>query len=209
MKKPQGTYQTIRRGLEIGSSKNNMRISHDGEVTYSGKGTTWDDIQTSLTGRRLSSNAGRVDYNYEENAIEFQDDGDITNVNDCVSWSIQYPHKAVTDGVFRVHVHWEQEDATSREWTLWYRLQPIGTAKGTTWTEVVIDTNTNNIIPYTSGVLNQITSLVNIDMTDAGLSCIVQFRLTRSDSEGGVILGQFVDAHYAIDSTGSSEEFIK
>jgi hypothetical protein len=197
-------------GLQIGSNKDCVRITRQGEVQYRGLASTWEDIQTSLIGRQLSSPAGAVDYNYAENTITMKPNGVISNVNDCVSWNIQYPHKARVDGSFNVHLHWEQVDSTPRQFTLWYRKQPLGAAKATAWVPVVVNTGAaTNAFPYVSGTLNQITRLVSIDMTGAGLSCIVQFRLTRSDAVAGNIEAQFADAHYEIDSTGSAEEYRK
>lgn len=205
-------WENVTHGMRFGSSQNNLKIFQDGTLRWTGTSTTYEDIQTSLTGRRLASNAGAVDYNWEENTIEFSANGDISNINDCVSWSIQFPHKAKPDSLFRVHVHWEQTDATDREWTLWYRLQDIGGTKVTTWTEVVVSTAApNSVFVYPgSGTLNQITKLVDVDTTGYGMSTVMQFRLTRSDSVGGGAIGAtFVDAHYEIDSTGSWGEFQK
>ena len=78
----------------------------------------WDDLATSLIGRRLFSNLGAVDYNYAENAIAFSANGDITKDNDCVIWNLQKPHGTKASSTLNMHFHYEQTDSTAREFTL-------------------------------------------------------------------------------------------
>jgi len=169
----------------------------------------WDDLANSLIGRRLYSNSGSVDYDYSENAIVFSQNGDITDDNDCVIWNLQKPHAMSDNDTMNMHIHWEQTDNTTREFTLRYRIQSNGEAKTTAWTEVIVDTNTNNAFTYSSGTLNQITNLVHIDLSNATISATVQFRMTRSDSAGGIINTTFVDAHIPYDQLGSRQEYVK
>lgn len=170
----------------------------------------WDDLANSLIGRRLYSNSGTVDYDYENNAISFSANGDIDDINDCVIWNLQKPHGARDDSTLNMHMHYEQTDATAREFTLRYRIQDNATAKTTAWTTVVANTSVNNVFPYTSGTLNQISTLEAIDWSTVGISSTVQFRMTRSDSVAGVVLVTFTDGHVAYDQDrGSREEFVK
>lgn len=170
----------------------------------------WDDLANSLIGRRLTSNQGTVDYDYDENAIVFSSGGDITDLNDCVNWNIQKPHGARADSTFNLHMHYEQDTATTREITVWYRIQDNSQAKTTAWTEIIVDTNTNNVFPYTSGTINQIVRIQEIDWSAVNISSTVQFRMTRTDSNGGTLSATFVDGHVAYDQDrGSREEFVK
>lgn len=195
--------------LYIGNGANRTKIETDGSLAFEGDSTTWEDIQTSLIGRRLYSSAGSIDYDYTENAIVFSDDGDITSINDVVTWNIQYPHKAKVDGSLNTHIHWEQTSTDTITWTLEYRIQSNNDAKTTAWTQVIVDSDDGNVFTYTSGTLNQITKIVDVDMTGASISSVVQFKLTRSDSNGGTVLATFVDSHYEIDTIGSRAEFVK
>lgn len=201
--------ENITHGLRIGSDKNHMLIDEFGQVAYRGKASTWEDIQTSVTGVQLDVAAGTADRNFDNNSITLQPGGVITDDGDCLSWSIQYPHKAVTNGELRVHMHWEQTALFAGEMTLQYRVQQNGGAKATSWTTVVVPFgNTGqDTFAYVSGTLNQITPLAAIQV--AGLSTIVQFRLCRTDAIAGSIEVLFLDAHYEIDGTGSSEEYVK
>jgi hypothetical protein len=307
-----------------------MIINEFGEVSYRGKASTWEDIQTSINGVQLEVPAGTADRNFDNNSITLQPGGSISTDGDCLAWSVQYPHKAKTNGELRVHMHWEQTALFAGEMTLAYRVQQNGGAKSTLWiTDVVpfgsgpgayanvtltlaaqptaddmmtlgsvtytfvetasvsgdieigselAETQANivaairgtdggineenpdvdcatefeeddtllieareigaagnlldstetftsesnvfssttllggaevaeDVFEYTSGTLNQITRLAAIPV--AGLSTIVQFRLCRTDSETGDIEVLFLDAHYEIDGTGSSEEYVK
>ena len=127
-----------------------------------------------------------------------------------MNWNVQKPHGAKDDSVFKLHMHWEQTDATTREFKLRYRIQENNSAKTTAWTEVTIDTNTNNVFSYTSGTLNQITRLADIDWSNVSLSSTVQFRMTRSDATAGVVDVTFVDGHVEYDQArGSAQEYVK
>jgi len=194
---------------QFGSEANNTFIEEDGSVKWNGDATTWDDIVGSLIGRRLSSTAGRLDYDYNENSIKMQNNGNIGNENDRLMFSYQYPHAAKEDGEMRLHIHWEQTNNVDKEFTLQYRIQSNGSAKTTAWQTVVISTAANNIFTYISGTLNQITELEQIDMTGAGISSTVQFRLARTDSESGDVHATFVDAHIERDRIGSRQEYVR
>lgn len=193
----------------FGTVDNNTEFESDGTMVMKGSATAWEDIQSSLIGRRLSSNQGTVDYDYEENTVNFSQNGEIDNINDCIIFSYQHPHKAKQDSSLNLHIHFEQSSNTEYEFTVWYRVQSVGGTKVDTWTEVVVNTTTGNKFQYVSGTLNQICELTSIDMTGAGISAQIQFRMTRTDSNGGVVPSTFVDAHYEIDTLGSNEEYIK
>lgn len=195
--------------LYIGNGANRIKVSLDGTLTTEGTATTWNDVRTDLFGARLSVNRGRVDYNYDEGSITLQDNGDIDNNDDVVQGSFQMPHDAKEDSLFKFHIHWWQTDNTSREFTVSYRVQPNGSAKTVPWTPIVVTADaTTNAFTYTSGTLNQITALFNLDTTGFGLSSLIQFKLTKSDNNGDVD-ATFLDAHYEIDSLGSAEEYVK
>lgn len=181
-----------------------------GSLSFHGTATVWDDLVGSLIGKRLSATTGKVDYDWSENAITFQSGGSISTEADIINFNFQYPHAAIEDGEMRLHVHWEQPDSTEREFTVKHRIQSNGEAKTTSWTTTVVTCNsTNNVFTYSSGTLNQITELVNVDMEDAGISATVQFQLARTDSETGDITVTFVDAHIELDSAGSETEYVK
>ena len=178
---------------------------------------SWDDLPASLIGRRLSANQGTVDYDYGESAVKFQRSGDIDDDNDVVGWNNQKPHAICADCIFKFHIHWEQnfDGPMSPTFTYQYRIQGNGDVKTTAWTDVAVTSSTGNeaFTRPSSGIINQITRLGDIDTSSVGLSSTVQFRLTRSDATTGTgtndILATFVDSHINRDQRGSRQEYVK
>jgi len=198
--------------LTIGTAPDQATIDPENGLVYTGDTTVWNDIQTSLSGRRLASSSGKVDYNYENNSISFSPSGVITNINDMVGWSIQHPHSGKVNGMINAHIHWEQVDLVAREWTLRWRKQTNKSEKDLPWNTVLVQTGGVNDLSVPDvgfTTWNQITRLVDIDTTGFGLSCVVQLQLTRSDGVAGDIEATFVDAHVELDSLGSKEEYVK
>lgn len=201
-------------GAKIGTGSDFTEIEEDGTIKRNGSATTFDDMATSLIGKRLFSNTGTVDYNYIENALKFQDRGSFASANNYVSASIQYPHKAKADGKIYPHIHWEQDSNDAVVFELQYRIQGNNQPKNTAWANMVGNT-TDSVFPYISGTLNQITQFKDgsgnayIDMTGAGISATIQFRLTRTDNINTDVLATFFDFHYEIDSDGSKTEYSK
>ena len=201
----------ISKGQNIifGTPPNYSQFESDGTLVAHGDATCWDDLVGALIGRRLSSTAGKVDYDWDENAITMQSGGDIANSADRIVFSYQFPHKAKTNSSLMLHIHWEQTSTNKIEWSGQYRVQSNNETKTTTWTSFTANSTDNSVFTYTSGTLNQITELAEIDMTGASISATVQFRLARTDSTAGDIDATFVDAHYEIDTFGSREEYVK
>ena len=203
---PDPIFDTVR----VGTAPNDYEVDADGVVVLHGDATVWTDVATSLIGRRLFSNTGTIDYDYEENAIVMSRSGDITDDNDRVIFNIQMPHEAKLNSTLKVHMHWEQTSADLKEFTTEYRVQSNGDPKNTTWTRVITNSVDNSALTWTSGTLNQITSLADVDLTGAGLSAVVQLRMTRSDTVvNDQILATFIDCHYESDGMGSREEYTK
>jgi len=188
---------------------NYSEFESDGTYVAKGDATTWDDIVGSLVATKLESVVGKLNYNFAENTITMQSGGSITNTSDRLMFNYQYPHAAIENGCMRLHIHWEQVNTNKIEFTVQYRIQSNGAAKNTTWTSVTVNSTDDSVFTYVSGTLNQITEIVHVDMTGAGISSTVQFRLARVDSTGGDIEATFVDAHIERDTIGSREEYVK
>lgn len=204
---PTGNPEVV--GLKAGTNDNYTQIEPDGTIKLVGDATVWCDLVGSLVASRLESVVGALSYNYDNNSITMDSGGNIGTSIDRLIFNFQYPHGAVTNGEMRLHIHWEQVDAVDREFTVQYRIQKNGQTKEETWTTVVVQSGVNNKFAYTSGTLGQITELVHVDMTGAGLSPTVQFRLARTDAVAGSIEATFVDAHVEEDTMGSRQEYVK
>ena len=205
---PIGIAKPISKTGDI-SNGNYFEIEPDGTDVKHGEATVWDDVVNSLVGKRLFSVVGKIDYDYEENAIVMQPGGAITSQDDRLIFNLQYPHASIVDGQMRLHIHWEQANTNQIDFTVQYRIQKNGQAKTTAWTTATANSVSNSVFTYVSGTLMQITELVNVDMTGAGISATVQFRLARTDVTTGNILATFVDAHVEKDMDGSRQPFVK
>ncbi len=199
--------------LFIGSKEegNYTEINTDGTQRLRGDSTAWKDMVADLFGKRLNSTVGKVDYDWDENAIKFQSGGSISNINDRISGNQQINHefKVGTDITFKPHIHWFQEDGTKFILTLKYRLQRNGFAKTEDWTTVTSTMNEDNdIFEYSTGTLDQLTRFPDITVT-CGISDTIQFQIARTDSLGGDMLVYFFDLHGEVDSSGSEEEISK
>lgn len=187
-----------------------FRVNSTGTVSLTGDATTWEDLREPLNGDNLYSAPGKADYDWAELAVTFDPSGDIATDGDLVTQVYQLPHACKLGSTLKLHIHWWQTDSTTRQFTWQYRLQNQGAEKTTAWSSpIAVDTNTNNAIAYTSGSLNQITRLGDIDTTGLSLSSMVQIKLTRTDAVAGKLLATYLDLHYEIDSLGSNTEFTK
>jgi hypothetical protein len=175
----------------------------------------FNDYVFTLTGERLNSAAGSVQYDWNEGAVVFKPNGEIGNTADVVVCDGQYPHSGDLTGKIYPHLHWWQPDNRNYVFTMRYRIHPNGQPKTGTWTEVTAQANTpDSVFQYVSGTLNQITffgsgqgsQAAGIQLPANALSCIVQFRFTRTDTLSGDILGQSFDFHYLVDSRGSKTQ---
>lgn len=171
--------------------------------------TVWDDVQSALIGRRLFSTAGSVDYDYSENALAFSPNGDITDPNDRVEWSVQFPHMAKLDSLVYPHLHLEQDRSDNVTFTLRHRIQCNNELKETSWTTTTASYDSDLVFVYSAGTFNNILAFPTIDMTGCGISATLQFQLTRSDALAGDVLATFADIHVEIDAAGSREQYVK
>jgi len=206
---PIRNIEALTEKLYIGSGANRVSIDTDGSLMLEGDATVWEDVTFPMTAERLDSTAGTLNYNYDEATITMGGGGDISASSDTLMFVCQIPHKIKLDSVADLHIHWEQPADQAYTFDVEYRIQSNGSAKTTAWTAISNIGMTNNVFPYTSGTLIQITDLVDIDLTGIGISDLIQVKLTRSDATAGNIEAIAVDFHFEIDSLGSRQEYVK
>ncbi len=196
---------------------NYTEIRADGTQRLVGNATAWRDIIGDLFGRRLSSTSGRVDYDFDENAIKFQSGGSISNSADRVGANLEINHelKVGSSITFKPHIHWFQEVSsgavTAFVLTMKYRIQNNNAAKTTAWTTVTLTAGTDDVFDFTGeadGTYNQLSRFPNI-VVNCGVSDTIQFQMARTDSLSGNMYIYFMDMHAMIDSFGSDEEITK
>lgn len=170
----------------------------------------WKDIVRSVIGSRLDSSAGTVTYDFDEMSATFSQGGGITDLKDVIGTNYEINHFVNRIGLFKVHIHWWQPDATAYVFTYRYRIQHNGQAKTTTWTEGTYTVGSGGeAFTYVSGTLNQISNLLALDLESegVGVSDTIQFKLTRSDLEAGTADVYMMDAHIQEYANGTTKEF--
>jgi len=190
----------------------------DGTIRLRGAATAWKDMVGDLYGKRLATTSGKVDYDYNDNAVKFQSGGSITTVNDRVGANLEINHEHKVGSVtFKPHIHWFQEVTsgvvTPFVLTMRYRLQRNGQAKATAWTTVTCGAGAggDDIFDFTGesdGSYNQLSRFPDIAVT-CSVSDTIQFQMARTDSESGDMFVYFMDMHGEVDSFGSNGEIAK
>ena len=217
-----GEINKLQGKTRIGDAVDNIELDPVLGKRYTGSTTVWKDMIGDLFGRRLESTAGRVDYDYENNCIDFASGGSITTANDRVGANIEINHEMmIGSGIsFYLHTHWFQAitsntpdvlDTTAYELTVRWRLlkNSYGVELTTpVWNTTTITSNlTNNVFDTTNTngeeYINQITQATDIMTVDCGISDTIQLQMARTDSLGGTLKVYFIDIHGAVDSDGS------
>ena len=206
------TIETVTNSAVIGDvlGGNYTEFEPDGTRVAKGAATVWEDLVNSLIGKKLFSNTGTVDYDYDNNAIKFQPGGTIADAKDVVNWNYQKLHgiKAISD--MMLHIHLRQSTANKVVFELDYRIQKNNAVWATAWETLTCNTTDDAVFTYPgTGNFNQILIFPAIDLTGTNVSDIVQFKMTRTDATTGNVLATYVDAHCEFDTDGSRTEWAK
>ena len=199
-----GQDNTVRIGHPEGS--NYVEFDENGTMTLYGTSTVWDDIQEGVVNRQLASPSGKLVYNWSNGTITQSNGGSVSTDADCLIFNLQLKHTVKPTSI-KLHIHWEQSFSGQVDWDIQYRIQKQGEAKTVSWSSASADSVSDSAFTYVSGTLNQITSLVNVDISSCDISDIIQFRLARTDAITGDIEITFIDAHMEIWKLGSDGEY--
>lgn len=176
----------------------------------------WDDDKFPLSGRNLDISSGRIDYDYTDLGVGFQDNARYA-ATEQISIIGQMPHHWLFGSNVRPHLHWIQNQDKTPNWLLEYRIYENG-ATVPSFTSVKC---ASSVFSYTSGSILQICSFPEIDCsTIDSVSAFIDFKLYRdtgntstlftgADDYSGTALAKDFDYHYQVDSTGSLGEFTK
>lgn len=199
---------------KFGTDANYSEFENDGTLVFNGSATVFDD--ESGSGINLQRTGVGISNNLQEATVEYLGSA---NLDDYISTSMQMKHKWKLGTKIKPHIHWQQNQAIVPNWLIQYRWQSNGEIKNTSWTSVKC---TNNTFTYTSGILNQISEIIDgiTPPENASLSDIIQFRVLRdSGNDSGLFTGVDIysgvaslmsfDFHMEIDTVGSRQEYIK
>jgi hypothetical protein len=175
----------------------------------------WEDLRFPMIGENAYTAGGRIDYNFDEVALAFQDNARYPE--DPAVASAQFSHAWVEGTGVEAHLHWLQTSDADPNWLVQYRYLADGQAP-TGWQLMIPDVP--RAFTYTAGTLCQITAWPTIDMTGYLISDTVQFRVFRdvvntstlfggSDLYSGDALAVEFDIHHLRNGFGSMNEWMK
>jgi hypothetical protein len=174
----------------------------------------WDDMLGQAIAANLDTSSGRIDYNYDELGITFQDNARYPQ--EPLGIPFQFSHRAAVDNELRPHIHWIQEQADIPNFLIEYRVYKNGETPPA-FTQAI---GTGEVFTYTSGTILQVTNFPAISVSDFSSSECLDIRLYRdSINTSGLFAGndpvandvtvKFIDVHFKVDTMGSRQEFIK
>jgi len=210
------TYLASPANIALG---NYTEFEIDGSLEFIGDATVWEDLRFPLSGQRLDSSSGRIDFNYFNGGVDYQSNARYPD--EPVSMLAQLSHGTKFDEI-RPHMHWLQISSDVPNWLLAYKVieNSETTTKETDFSNHTLLTIQSHAFTYVSGNLVQISSFGAIDISSLGISDCIHFVLFRDSSNtSGEFSGadpsssvEFVyefDVHYEIDTIGSRSEFTK
>jgi hypothetical protein len=182
----------------------------------------WEDVSEAIVGDRIDITSGRLDYQYENGGIGFQQNARYDEEPVCVSIQARHSMRIGQGAVARPHIHWIQEQSSVPNWLIAYKKTNYGEA-------VTVESDFSNhtlaiieehMFTYSSGALAQISQFPEIDISDLSLSGSIDFVLFRdSGNDSGLFSGsdpvsataivKYFDIHVLFDSVGSREEYVK
>ena len=201
-------------GIIVPNETNNTQIGSDGHLQFEGSGTNFDDANSdALNLQVLGVGLSR---DTTEGAITFATTSDLS---DYALGNVQFSHSRQNGADIYPHVHFWQAEDNLPNFLFQYRWQLNGQAKETTWNNYPL---TDAAFTYVSGTIVQIAyNPTGITPPAAdGISAILQIRLYRdNDNDSTEFAGTdpytasvsvvFIDVHFARDSVGSNQQYVK
>jgi hypothetical protein len=194
---------------------NHFFMADEGTNTIQFVTGLWEDLRFPLVGENAYTAGGRIDYDFDEVCLSFQDNARYPDDPSCAS--AQFSHAWVEGTDVEAHLHWLQTSNADPNWLLQYRYLPDGYAP-TGWQLAIPDVP--RVFTYVSGTLCQITAWPTIDMTGYLISDTVQFRLFRDTADASTLFGASdlytgnalaveFDVHHLRNSFGSENQWTK
>ena len=191
----------------------NLNENGDGRVRL--RLSAWDDLRSPATGSRIDTSTGRLDYNFTECGIAFDETARYPDEPLCIIQQMSHSKKLGTP--VRPHIHWIQNSADVPNWLIAYRVYSYGDVVP----EFQLAKYDNTIFAYTGWELAQITTFPNIECPDDEMLSleldVILYRDSANasglfdgpDPYGGPVLYKEFDIHYQRDGFGSTYEFKK
>jgi len=218
-------------GTRLGDATptNYTQFDSTGHQTMVGTAKPWEDLRIEPVARTTGNNAPTFEKWYDDSAntsrgvylYSFDDAAAATEKE--IFFTMQMPH-AWDGGPISVHVHWVgavADTTAAPRWGLEYVWKDIGEVFGDS---VIVYSDGNNYVP--GGTEADITANkhylsefadITPGTTADGLSSILIGRLFRNSSDAGDTYDAvgakcgllYIDAHYQLNSLGSTDEYTK
>jgi hypothetical protein len=206
--KPGGKLRAT--SAQIGSKAlgNYLQIDGSGQIRLFGNASQWTDFSVPLNRSKQGQNE-KPDYDFTELGLLFPQN----NTNETIDFIMQMQHQKALQTNIYMHVHYRQTGVAKPVFTLLYRFYNNGQEIPSVWTTLNTsdEGGSSGAFPYTSGIILQIAKFPAIPAPLAeGVSANLDVKFYRNDNlVTGDVLTKYVDFHFAIDSLGSNEEYVK
>jgi hypothetical protein len=216
----------------IGGVSNNCSIDTTGHIVLSGSAKPWDDIRVEPTIKTSGTNDPSYEKWFDDAGLAIVSAGgtsrglylysftDVAASSEKeIFFTLQMPH-TWDSGPIHIHVHWvgsHTQASSNPRWGLEYNWKsPYQTYAGTL--TIYAATKEDGDVNTTAGKHN-ITEFAPLtpDVTQDGLSSLLVCRLFRNSSNVAdtyTVAGNkcgllYIDAHFQLNTMGSTDEYIK
>jgi hypothetical protein len=223
-------FQVTQTEMTYGDGTNYFKTGADGTVTLHGTATAFEDLRIEPTARTSGTNAPTFEKWLDDSAgtsrgvYLYSFDDAAANAEKEIFFTMQVPHNYKLGGAINIHVHWignNADTAAAPRWGLEYAWKDIGEvfadtvivySDGSNYTASGTDANVSALKHYISKF-----AAITPGTTEDGMSSILIGRIFRNSSAAGDTYDVasnkcgllYIDAHYEIDSFGSSSEYTK
>jgi len=193
-----------------------LYIDENGILRLYGAARAWHDELRPLIGERLTTPAGRIDYNFDKIGVDFQDNAQYPD--DFVALTIQLDHDWSQGDDLDLHLHWGQESADVPNWLIGWRIYDNGEDHTGAFTLAkYIDLK----FAYAASPIMQISDLADIDASSlTGVSAFLDVHIYRDTTNAsglfagadplvGDAFAKEFDVHLRRDGFGSDLEYTK
>ena len=202
--------------LQIGDvTAGNYVLINENGIRLFGTAAPFDDLEGALIGARINSPSGRIDYNYDEGTVEFQDN--CIYPTDFVTIIYQMRHRYQFESVVEPHLHWIQDSALFPNWVILSRVTLNGGLVPAAFdgpfkpTQTLFTWNSGNLLQYSdfADIAGRENLSFSLDIKLYRDTTNVSTLYSGADPISGNVAAKFLDCHFQNDMLGSFLELQK
>lgn len=216
------TDAQIESGVEASVEMSLAAEAPRGILETTEEGESWDDLSGPLIAANIDLGSGRINYDYINAAIVFQNNARYPDEPLVVPVQFRHSQKIGAGTILKPHIHWLQTESNVPNFLLAYKITNQGslTTIDSDYSNYTFLTTSGNAFTYVSGVLQQISHFPDIDVSSVTLSGTIDFVLFRdtanasglfagSDPVSGDARARWFDCHAKFNGLGSKEPMSK